>query len=370
MESSLRIALLSKLQQVGLGERADDYMQVFTDSVDMQSTLDLHQELFQETLEYMEKHVLEYAIELPGSSTRWVPVEFIKFIYSDEKNLRFRILRFVGKLTAADYREEEEDTIFDLDVGNIGTKFLSWDMTLAFMLQDSKTTELKEKNPKESEFVPEPEGDEEQMLSDQEEASLALVLLKGQDAEEEPDEDIDAEKTMELLPETDVTCLCPIILQGKEYLYLDDIAKSLGLREDEALSILHNACGMEDEAGPSSLAPSFGIDFEDHELTKSLAFRSYNSENTLPETVAKALVAIKEEENWYHSVPESLFQRSKPLTATKAEDTGGSIDIASEKRIQMDEDFLVSETNCLVYIYNTLIVGYLLMLCIVGCLPY
>ena len=50
-----------------------------------------------------------------------------------------------------------------------------------------------------------------------------------------------------------------------------------------------------------------GIDFEDHDLTKSLAFRSYNTNSTLTETVARALVVIKEEESWYESALESLF---------------------------------------------------------------
>ena len=72
----------------------------------------------------------------------------------------------MNKLTPADYREEEHDTTFDLNVGNIGTKFLSWDMKIAFMLQDSKTSEVKEKNPTGSEFVEEPEVDEEQNISE------------------------------------------------------------------------------------------------------------------------------------------------------------------------------------------------------------
>ena len=86
---------------------------------------------------------------------------------------------------------------------------------------------------------------------------MALVLLKQQDAEEEPNEEVEADKVLGMLHKTDVTCLCPIILHDKEYLYLDDIRKSLGLKEDETLSILHNACCIEDETGTSSLVPSW-----------------------------------------------------------------------------------------------------------------
>lgn len=48
----------------------------------------------------------------------------------------------------------------------------------------------------------------------------------------EPQEVVDA------LPELEVTMLNPIIVDGIEFLFLADIEKSMGLREDEALSIL------------------------------------------------------------------------------------------------------------------------------------
>ena len=49
---------------------------------------------------------------------------------------------------------------------------------------------------------------------------------------------LEGDYVVEEILEADLTCLNPIVVDGAEYLLLDDISKSLGLCEDEALCIL------------------------------------------------------------------------------------------------------------------------------------
>ena len=85
----------------------------------------------------------------------------------------------------------------------------------------------------------ESKGEVKEVLSYVVEASMALVLLQEGSTEGcEPHHDLKGDEIVEEIPKLDVTTLNPIIIDNKEFLFLDDICKSLGLREDEALSIL------------------------------------------------------------------------------------------------------------------------------------
>lgn len=214
--------------------------------IDMQATVELSLDVFGDTLQYMEDYVAQYIVEFPDSESRWVPTEYIKYLYRDDKNFFFRRLRFVKMLTKRSYRVESEDTVMDLGAGNIGTTFLSWDMTVALILNESKAAEGKKVKgaTKEVPLVQEMQAEQEERLSEQVEASMALVLLQKGDLVDEPDRDMEPQEIIDALPELDVTTLNPLIMDGVEFLLLDDIAKSLGLREDEALSILAISAGM------------------------------------------------------------------------------------------------------------------------------
>ena len=80
------------------------------------------------------------------------------------------------------------------------------------------------------------------------------------------------DEVLDVVPELDVSTLNPIIINGKEFLFLNDIEKTLGLREDEALGIISNGAGVPEEAKTLERRPRVQIDSDDQNLTKALAF--------------------------------------------------------------------------------------------------
>lgn len=89
---------------------------------------------------------------------------------------------------------------------------------------------------------------------------MALALLQSNVAKGESDEQFEIEEVMQFIPKTNVTTLNPMNFDDKEYVFLDDLANSLGCREDEALSIPFNTCSMEDEIDPPGQVPKLEID--------------------------------------------------------------------------------------------------------------
>jgi hypothetical protein len=83
---------------------------------------------FQKPLEYMENHVARYVMELPYSTSKWIPLDFIKHVYRGDNNFCFTLARFLKGLTISHYRVEEDDIVFNLEASNLGNAFLSWDM--------------------------------------------------------------------------------------------------------------------------------------------------------------------------------------------------------------------------------------------------
>ena len=69
---------------------------------------------------------------------------------------------------------------------------------------------------------------------------MALMLLQSGDSVKEDDWMLEPDEVGDVLPDLDVITLNPILVDGKEFLFLDDISKSVGLREDDALSALAN----------------------------------------------------------------------------------------------------------------------------------
>jgi len=102
----------------------------------MQGSIELHREAFSELLQYTKAHVVEFMVELPNSTSRWVPVDYIKHLYKHNNFFCYRLIQICKGLTSKSYRVEDEDIVEDLGFGNIGTTFLSGDMTLALILQE------------------------------------------------------------------------------------------------------------------------------------------------------------------------------------------------------------------------------------------
>ena len=299
----------------------------------MQATFDLHNKEFEDLLAYMEQVVVQYVVELLGSNLRWIPLDFIKHIYKHDKSFRFKLNRFLKGLTNKHHRCEDDQTVYELNAGNVGNSFLSWDMTLCLFLHEGKDkAKNKEKVVDKSvALIKEAPtlAKNEEVLLEVAEASMALLLLQQNHVEEndKSDQELEADEIVDAIPELDVTTLSPIIMDSKEFLFLDDISKSLGLREDEALIILSNSCGSGSENIASGNAGGVQIDFDDHDLTKQLGFIDYDSQRTIEETVVNALTAIQEAATEDESVPEEAFQPHKQLKVDTSVDQRGSIDI-------------------------------------------
>ena len=71
--------------------------------------------------------------------------------------------------------------------------------------------------------------DQEDTVTDQWEASMALVALQGGTSEEVADELVEGDEVLEEVPDLAVLSLHPVIIDGKEFLFLDDITKTIGL---------------------------------------------------------------------------------------------------------------------------------------------
>ena len=333
--------LLGKLESLGLHAQAHAYLPVFQGKIDMQATVNLHIEAFQEYLDYMQQHVTRYVVQLPNSTSAWVPIDYIKFLYGNSKNFNQRLMRFVKKFSVRDYRQEDDDVVMDLEKGPLGNLFLSWDMTLAFMLQEGQiaggSRSAAQPATIEASLVREEQVEVEENLTEQEEAGLALVLLQHGLVEEEPDRLLAPEEVLQELPETDVLLLNPIIIDGDEYLFLDDLEKSLGLREDEALSVLANTTAWRDDNSTDE-GPKIAVDFEDHDLTKSLAFKGYNVDRTIEDNVISALSAIGASSSFYDSIPDSEFQPPKRLCISGQGNEGGTFDISRQQVVDNDKE--------------------------------
>lgn len=130
--------LLAKLEHAKLAHIASDYLPIFHGEIDMQATMNLHLDVFTEILKYVEAYVLEYVVELPNSTETWVPLEYIKYIYQQDKNFCFKLLQLVKGFPRSCNRIKGDDVILDLGARNIGNSFLSLDMTLALMLHERK----------------------------------------------------------------------------------------------------------------------------------------------------------------------------------------------------------------------------------------
>lgn len=341
--------LFSQLHNLGLDPAI--YAPIFVCNIALQANTTLYPEAFGETMDYMRSHVEQYALQLPDSAAHWIPVEFIKFLYRNDKNFKQRFGRLLRTLSRRDYREEPEEEVMDIVEGNIGTQFLSLEMTLCVLLHEGRSS-LESKKGKEkaheAALVKEIEYPElEEQLSEAAEATMALVMLSEGAQEEEMDITLEGDAVTEALPELEIEGLYPILIDGIEFLFLDDICKTLGLREDEALSAIAQLAAVEIDP-PSSAPPTkTKVDLGGDPLTSELAARTQNELRSIEETVASALVAIKSVEAEYSQVPESAFQRPRRMELSGAADRPGSIKIDRESIVEADE---LSTVNCSTYI--------------------
>ena len=135
---------------------------------------------------------------------------------------------------------EEDDGFMEFGLGPIGNSFMSCEMSYVLFLSENKLHH-KEAKPqtradkgkgKEACFVKDNQEEKVDVLTTEVEASMALMMFQQGVQEESPETMLEGDYIVEEIPEADLSCLNPIVIDGAEYLVLDDISKSLGLRED------------------------------------------------------------------------------------------------------------------------------------------
>lgn len=333
---------------MGMGNRLADFTPIFDFSIDLNATALFHAEDFKEFTEYMDTFMEPCSVLFEESSTKWVPLDFLKYTYRHDKNYRFRAARIIKGLTNRDLKVADEDTVEELNMGDIGTQFLSWEMILVCMILEG--VEKGKSAKKESKHAMGPailvtEMDvPEEALTEQEEASMALILMQGDQPEEEDVRLLEGEEVIEEVPELQMIHLHPIIIDDQKYLFLHDISKTLGLREDEALSVLKMHSTMVDPDTVDA-TPQLQVDFLESDDLASLEYHADDNEGTLEETVAKALVSIGKVATEYESVPECAFQPHKPLVARDMASMG-SINLTKPRTIEEDHASEVSFVDC------------------------
>ena len=164
---------------------------------------------------------------------------------------------------------------------------------------------------------------------------MALMMFQQGVQEESTETMLKGDYVVEEIPEADLSCLNPIVVDGAKYLLLDDISKSLGLCEDEALCIMGDIAGRQE-------GDKLEIEYENEIDTKKLEYISYEGQRSLEDTVALALMDIQNAAQEYALVPESAFVPHKPLVVGDAVDDKGSIDIMRPDLVAADEDTKVN----------------------------
>ena len=79
-------ALLAQLQKLDLLHRVDEIIPMVEGAIDVGATINLHGDAFTGVIEYMDKHISTYSILFEGAKGQWVPVDFIKYIFREDKN--------------------------------------------------------------------------------------------------------------------------------------------------------------------------------------------------------------------------------------------------------------------------------------------
>ena len=139
---SARSAFHEFLSRTPLSHREDELFEVFNKTLDVLSTYMGAREDFEELIVYMQTHFKDFAYQLDESAKRWVPIDYLLFIHDYDSRFEKRLQRFCVQLLEDGFRVVDPDVLIDLGiVGNTGTKFLSWEMTFIFLLQEGHMDE-------------------------------------------------------------------------------------------------------------------------------------------------------------------------------------------------------------------------------------
>ena len=154
-------------------------------------------------------------------------------------------------LASSHLRVEEDDVVMEFGLGPIGNSFMSCEMSYILFLSENKLHQKEAKSQtrvdkgkgKEVCFVKDNQEKEVEVLPIEVEASMALMMFQQDVQEESAKTMLEGDYVVEEISRADLSCLNPIVIDGVEYLLLDDINKSLWLCEDEALCILGDIAG-------------------------------------------------------------------------------------------------------------------------------
>ncbi len=206
---------------------------------------------------------------------------------------------------------------------------------------------MKEANPK------------EEVVTPVQEASLALVPLGEEPQLDDIDRDIEGDDVMDEIPELEVQTLYPILIEGVEFLFLDDIAHVLGMHQDETLSVLAMYAGIRDTQHPSN-NDDIRIEFNSTDVTKALTLPE--NHDSIESLVAESLVQISQSKDFYEGVPETSFAPHKPLAISDRVDLG-SINISDADVAEQDDATeVISRTF---FLYLSIFYSRLIHLCLI-----
>ena len=136
--------------------------------------------------------------------------------------------------------------------------------------------------------------------------------------------------------------LHPILIDGVQFLFVDDISHVLGLHQDKTLFVIAMYASIKGTQNPISME-DICIDFNFEDVTKSLALPKQHELMEL--LVAYTIVQILKCKEFYEIVPKSSIASHKPLTISNAKGSG-SIKISTTNLVEHDDAIKVgSELN-------------------------
>ena len=91
---------------------------------------------------YMQTRFKDFAYQLDKSAKRWVSIDYLRFVHDYDSRFKKQLQHFYVQLLKDGFRNVDLDVLIDLGiVGNTGTKFLFWEMTFIFLLQEGHLDE-------------------------------------------------------------------------------------------------------------------------------------------------------------------------------------------------------------------------------------
>ena len=116
---------------------------MFSRVVDYEKTMALASHHYESQCTYMEEHLAPHSITFPHCpDQRWVPMELLKYIHHYDRPYVQCLERYITIcMPARAYCTYSKQEVKKVRRDNVGTNFLSWMATFAFLLLDEESDE-------------------------------------------------------------------------------------------------------------------------------------------------------------------------------------------------------------------------------------